>query len=383
MEAGAAVNNIYALIMAGGAGTRFWPWSRAERPKQLLSIDAERALVRRTVARLLPIEAISQISVLTTTALVAATTDVLATPGADGVAEALQGGRVRVLDEPEARGTAACIGLGVLRAMRSGFDGDAVLLALPADHYVGDDVAFREDLRVAVGHAAQQSGVTTLGAPPTRPETGYGYLELESAVLAARSAKTSPQRVRRFVEKPSLERAEAWLAGGRHLWNTGIFAARLGVWREAFAAQLPELTQALEAFAETAGALHDGVYSPEARARYAALQNVSIDVGMMEKMEEVWTVPARFPWSDVGTWGSIDAALPLDGSGNAVRGDGYVLGGEGNVVIADGGRFVAAVGLRDTVIVDVGDAVLVLPKDRAQDVRALVAWLAANRPELL
>lgn len=377
------MNKIYALIMAGGAGTRFWPWSRAERPKQLLSVDAEHALVRRAVARLLPIEGIAEIGVLTTTALVDATTEVLAAPGADGVAEELQQGRVRVLDEPEARGTAACIGLGLSVAARAGFDRDAVLLAIPADHYVGDDAAFREDLRLAASHAAMTPGVTTIGAPPTRPETGYGYLELERPIARTDAAAASPRRVRRFVEKPSRARAAAWLAGGQHLWNTGIFAARIGVWRDAFASQLPELVRGVERFDEAADERVDGAYSPEARARYAALPGVSIDVGVMEKLEEVWTVPARFPWSDVGTWGSIDAALSPDDAGNAVRGDGLVLGGEGNVVIADGGRFVAALGLRDTVIVDVGDAVLVLPKERAQEVRALVAWLAENRPELL
>lgn len=376
------MSDVYAMIMAGGVGTRFWPWSRRERPKQLLSVAAETSLLRRTVARALPLRGLVHIDVVTTASLYSATLAQLQEPGGDGVDRALAEGTVRVVQEPCAKNTAACIGFGLQLALSAGLSDDALLIALPADHFVGDDRAFLQDLETAVAHAAANLVVTTLGVPPTRPETGYGYLELSDASVA--NGAETPLHVRRFCEKPDSERAAQWLVGGKHLWNTGIFVAQLAWWRTAFEAHMPELFLGLQRFASaTIGHDASEPYSEEAAEIYAQLPAKSIDYGVMEDATAVWTVAARFPWSDVGSWEAIPSVMETDAHGNVIRGDALVIDSARNVILAEGQRLVATVGLRDMVVVDTGDAVLVVPRERAQDVRKIVEALAKTREDLL
>lgn len=376
------MNDVYAMIMAGGVGTRFWPWSRRERPKQLLSVAAETSLLRRAVARTLPLRGLAQIDVITTASLYSATLAQLQEAGRDGVDKALEAGTVRVVQEPCAKNTAACIGFGLQLALSAGFSDDALLIALPADHFVGDDHAFLQDLELARAHAETHPGVTTIGVPPTRPETGYGYLELSDA--GAASDGHTPARVLRFCEKPNAERAAKWLIGGKHLWNTGIFVAQLEWWRGAFESHMPELFLGLQRFASATIGHDVGTPFPEDAAEiYAQLPAQSIDYGVMEDAKDVWTVPARFPWSDVGSWEAIPSVMDTDEHGNVIRGDALVIDSARNVILAEGQRLVATVGLRDMVIVDTGDALLVVPRERAQDVRKIVEALAKTREELL
>lgn len=375
------MRDIYAMIMAGGAGTRFWPWSRRDRPKQLLSVAAETSMLRRSVARVLQLEGLAHIDVVTTASLYAVTLKQLQEPGTDGVDRALQEGLLRVVQEPCARNTAACIGFGMQLALNEGFSEQDLLIALPADHFIGDDEAFRRDLTSASRHASTHHGVSTLGVQPTRPETGYGYLELANPAPAERGV---PQHVRRFCEKPDPERAAQWLVEGSHLWNTGIFVAQIGWWRGAFEQHMPELFLGLQRFACAMLSVspNEG-YDSEAVAMYAQLPAQSIDYGVMEKADDVWTFAVHFPWSDVGTWEAIPSVMPTDAHGNVIRGDALVIDSARNVILAEGQRLVATVGLRDMVVVDTGDAVLVVPRERAQDVRKIVEALAADREDLL
>lgn len=382
------------MIMAGGAGTRFWPWSRKDRPKQLLSVAAESSMLRRSVARLLPLSALTHTDVVTTEALYEATYAELAAEGSDGVNQALQSGRVRVLAEPHPRNTAACIGFGWLAAQRFGLPETAVLVALPADHFIGDDHAFRQDLMRAAQHAVKNEGVVTIGVPPSRPETGYGYLELAPHAPAVDNTDAAALPVARFREKPNLELAARWVVEGNHLWNTGIFTATLSWWRQAFSTHMPDLFEGLQRFqtaqeavqapaTQTSTTTEHGAKPTKPADIYAQLPSESVDYGIMEKIDDVWTVAATFPWSDVGTWEALPSVVPCDEFGNVIRGDALVLEGARNVIIAEGGRLVATVGLRDTVVVDTGDAVLVVPRDRAQDVRKIIAHLSECRKDLL
>lgn len=379
---------LHVVIMAGGSGTRFWPWSRRDRPKQLLALMGDVSMLRRSVQRVLRMDDVAQVDVITTKLLYDATNEELRIPAHDQVPSALSDGRVRLIAEPESRNTAACIAFAC--ALHT--DKDAVLVVLPADHFIGDDARFHDDLREAA-RVATTGGVVTIGVPPTRPETGYGYLHVakgcDAAALGGEVGRPSEraQRVRAFCEKPDAERAAAWLLSGEYLWNAGIFVATVGALEAEFRRQMPAMYEgvlAMRALLRDArpDALDDVTHAA-LHALYASLPATSIDYGIMEGAALVWTIQARFPWSDVGTWEAIPSVMATDSHENVLRGQTLVLDSARSVVIGEGGRLVAAIGLRDMVVVDTGDAVLVLPRAHAQDIRKLVDALAPDHEDLL
>ncbi len=342
-----------ALILAGGSGTRFWPLSRKARPKQLLALEGDRSLLQETVDRLHPLVTPADVWICTTEALAAAVREQLPEVPA-----------AQVLAEPVGRNTCPAIGWAV-GAMQAG---DEPIAVLPADHRMADDAAFRAILGRA-GQAVEEHGhVMTLGVTPRWPETGYGYLELGAALA------DGLHHVLRFVEKPDLPAAEAYLAGGRHLWNAGIFVFRGTRLLDLIAQHQPALATGLAEIA---------AYPERAAEIYRTLPAESIDVGIMEKLDDIATLPLDCGWSDLGSWEALYEVLPKDEAGNAVRGDAVTLDSSGNLVVAEAGQ-VALLGVSNLVVVRTGDTVVVLPKDRSQEVRRLVSELEAReRRDLL
>ena len=371
MESPPQSSRIWALILAGGAGTRFWPASRAARPKQLLPLTGGDPLIVETVRRVLPIcGGIGQVLVASGEHLVEAT--VAALPD-------LPTGNLLV--EPVPRNTAPCIGWAAATVART--DPDAVVLVLASDHHIADPERFRAVLTRCIA-SAEDGIITTIGIRPTHPETGYGYIELDAPPVGEHAV-----RAKRFVEKPDRARAEAFLESGRYLWNSGMFIFRARDMLDAIRAHLPELAVALEAF-DQAAAL--GSEKEEVRRRFGALPAVSIDFGVMEHLARIAVVPGEFGWSDVGSWQSAWELASKDARGNAAPDGSVLLNASNNYVVdlrtppampalhgapasASKPRIIALVGVDDLVVVETDDALLVLPRARAQDVKEIVEQL--------
>jgi mannose-1-phosphate guanylyltransferase len=338
----------HAVLLAGGSGTRFWPLSREARPKQFLALTGGGTLLAETYARVLPLVEPGRTWV------------VCGRGHVDGVRASVPA-EVHVVVEPAARNTAPAIGLAAVNALRD--DPDATLLVLPSDHHVGDPEAFRSVLRTAA-RVAQGGDLVTIGIPPTRPETGFGYLR--------RGAQREPgvHAVEAFVEKPDVETARGYLRDPAYSWNAGIFAFRADSLLEAFARHLPQVHEGLSAIAHDPGA---------AETIFLRLPSISIDYGLMEKERRiVLVVGDGLGWSDVGSFAALPDVRSLDARGNAVSGDAIAVECDESVVLSEGGRLVAAVGVRGLCIVDAGDAVLVVPRDRAQEVRRIVEELKSR-----
>lgn len=346
-----------ALILAGGSGTRFWPLSRRQRPKQLLALDAGRSLLRETVERVRPAVGDDGIWVSTTRGLV------------DAVARELpEVPRERILAEPASRNTAPAIGwcLGRMPPELR----DEVVAVLPADHRVADAEGFRAALTAAQGAVRSSDRVLTLGVQPTRPETGFGYLEIGDPLADGDVVR----RVLRFTEKPDAETARELIASGRYLWNAGIFVFRAGRLLQELDRLAPQIGAGLRRIAE----------EPEgAEAVYRELPALSIDYAVMERLEGLATVPLDCGWSDLGSWEALAGELAADEAGNAVQGDVISIDSTGCLLWADEGQ-IAALGLRDLVVVRTGDTVLVIPRERSQEVKRIVEALRERgRDELL
>ena len=334
----------YAVVMAGGSGTRFWPRSRTRTPKQLLAILGGRSMLAQTVTRLTPPISRARILVVTTRTQAAAVRREL--PGID------------LLIEPRSQNTAPAIALAALALHRR--DPTAVMAVLPADHAIRDLSTFRADLRLAFDTAERSDALVTFGIEPTRVETGYGYIRPGAPLRGARGRVA---RVERFIEKPERTRAAALLREGGFLWNAGIFAWRVETILAALRAHLPRVLKPL------AAAVGRG---PRAlAAAYRRLPAVSIDRGVLERASGAVVLRARFAWSDVGSWAALEPFWATGNGSNAVRGRAVPVDSHGCVVDSPA-RLVALLGVDDLVVVDSPDAVLVCRKDRAQDVRVVV-----------
>lgn len=345
--------NAYAVIMAGGQGTRFWPLSRRSRPKQFLTLGpGGRSLLRSTaerVWRMLPPERTFVVTSEEHREQVEAELPEL---------EAHQ-----ILAEPVGRNTAPCIGWAATHLRR--IDESAIMAVLPADHYIGETDAYVETLRRGLD-AATHGDYVTIGIRPTRAETGYGYIEVGSEL------DPGVFRARRFVEKPNRQRAEQFVASGSFLWNSGMFFFMASRILEAIDRHLPGLGEQLRHYDEAA---KRGSEDALVRETYADLPAVSIDHGIMEKVSSVSVVPGSFEWSDLGSWTSAWELASRDEHANVLPDGSIAVRSSGNYVRAPEGKLVALVGVDNLVIVDSGDALLVIPRDRAQDVREIVQTL--------
>ena len=359
---GESPKDVYAVIMAGGAGTRFWPASRETRPKQLLPLAGEtggESLLAATVRRIAPLVPPERVYIATGTKLVEATArDLPRVP------------RANLLAEPVARNTAPCIGWATATIAR--VNPEAIVMVLPSDHFITDEEGFRAVLAKALA-GARAGYMTTIGVVPTRPETGYGYVEVGAAL-----EESGISEVARFVEKPDRARAEGYVAGGKHLWNAGMFFFRAKDMIDAIRSYLPELADGL---ARIDAAAARGDEAGELAAAFPGLPSISIDHGVMEKAKRLAVVPGSFGWNDVGSWESAWELAPKDAAGNALPAGAIAVEATGNLVrdltsTADKAKRVyALVGVSDLVVVETDDAVLVMSRERAQDVKAVVQEL--------
>lgn len=355
-----ASQRLVCAVMAGGAGTRFWPLSRHTTPKQLLQFFGERTLLEATFDRVAPLCPPERRLVVTAAHLAPAVQELLPelAPGA-------------VIGEPVPRNTAPCMAVAALAALQ--LDPESILVLLPADHWIADAEAFRAALSLAA-ERADSGAIVTLGIAPSHPETGYGYIELGGEV------QPGVRRVERFVEKPNLERALQYLAGGRHLWNAGVFVLRADRAWQALNQHVPAITQALS---DLEGHSPASEAWREAFARcFGACPSVSIDYGVMEKESAIEVVRLDAGWSDVGTWQSL-AGMRAEGQENFARGEVVSIDNRDCVLVSQG-PLVAAVGLQGIAVIATADATLVLPADRSQDVREVIEELKRRgRTDLL
>ena len=349
-------HELYAVIMAGGQGTRFWPRSRRKMPKQLLNIVGETTMLEQTVARISPLIPAER------TLVVAGQTY------RDPIRACLpQLPAENFLFEPVGRNTAACVAWAALWVRQRA--SDAVMAVLPADHLIRHEAEFLRVLQVAAVVAQPLNRLVTIGIQPSHPETGYGYIRASEDQLQVDGRPVF--RVAQFVEKPSRHKAEQFLAAGTYVWNSGMFVWRAdSIWLE-LCRHLPQLAHTLEPVtAITAADALAGVLNDV----YPRLPSVSIDVGIMEQAQDVWVVPADIGWSDVGSWRALSDLLEADAQGNVVIGEQRGIDTAG-CFIHSPGKLVATIGLNDLVVIETDDVLLICPKERDQDVRKLVELL--------
>jgi mannose-1-phosphate guanylyltransferase len=337
------------------------------RPKQFLALAGDLPLLTATVRRLPPLARPADTYVVCGPSHAAA---------ARKLVRELPAGNVIV--EPCARNTAPCVGLAALHVAARHPHG--IVAMLPADHHIARPEAFREAIAEAA-RLAEKGHIVTIGIRPHAPETGYGYLKVGAKVPGKVRGRNQARKVERFVEKPDVVTAARYLADGHYLWNSGMFVFRADVILEEIRRAMPVLGEQLEVIQQSIG-------TPRYRRTLARVfpdcPSISIDYGVMEKSQRIVVVPADFGWSDVGSFAALPEVRQVDHLGNLVEGDGLVIDGRNNVVLATRGRPVAVVGLDEVVVVDAGDAILVCRKDRAQDVRKAVDELARRgRDEVL
>jgi mannose-1-phosphate guanylyltransferase / mannose-6-phosphate isomerase len=349
------------VILSGGAGTRLWPLSRELYPKQLLALTGERTMLQQTALRL---------SGLAATAPIVVCNEAHRFLVAEQLRQLHVEPRACVL-EPFGRNTAPAIALAALAALKVAEQGseDPELLVLPADHVIKDVAAFQEAVRVALP-AAQQGKFVTFGIVPVAPETGYGYIQRGEAIPGASGGHV--HSIARFVEKPTLARAQQFLLSGDYLWNSGMFMFKAGCYLEELERHAPQIARYCRKAFESARADLDFI-RVDAKL-FEQCPSDSIDYAVMEKTAAAVVVPLAAGWSDVGSWAALHEACDTDGHGNVARGD-VIVEDSTNCYLYSESRLVAAVGLSDHVVVETKDAVLVAPKSRVQDVKKLVSRL--------
>ncbi len=348
--------HLYALIMAGGGGTRLWPLSRRAHPKQTLRLFGERTMFQLAVDRLRPMLPMAHIFVVTAAEQVPALAEQVPDLPADNF-----------IIEPMGRGTAACIGLSALHLRRR--DPQAVMAVLTADHFIRREETFRRALRAA-HRVATEDYLVTLGIEPTYPATGYGYIERGEALGDVDGFPV--YRVARFREKPDAATAMAFLADGRYSWNSGMFIWKVSRILEEMERLMPDLSATLAALSE---ALERGDYEAQIARLWPQLRKETIDYGVMEHAEQVAVLPVEMGWSDVGSWAAVMTLHERDEAGNISLGNHLAVETERTMVFAEGKRLIATVGVRDLIIVDTDDALLVTTPEASQQVREVVRRL--------
>ncbi|MGA7826476.1 MAG: mannose-1-phosphate guanylyltransferase [Geobacteraceae bacterium] len=347
------------VILAGGSGTRFWPLSRKKTPKQLMSVFSGKSMLQQTVERVLPLKP-ERIFVVTNEVQAEETKRQLA--GFDSHA-------IFVVEEPLARNTAPAIGLAAAIIERQ--DPTSIMVVLPADHFIRDEEEFRATLLRAEAAAADWN-LVTLGIVPSGPETGYGYIEAD---LLQGTHDVLP--VKRFVEKPPREKAIEFVVAGNFFWNSGMFVWRTDVILDRIRTLMPELWAGLSVLDVPSNPGHLHSMKAQVAELYARISSQSIDYGVMEKAAGVVVLPSSFGWSDVGSWSAVPEILPAGLDGNIVMDAGPVVFLDASGCLVRGAdKAVALVGVQDLIVVNTGDALLICPRDRAQDVKKVTEELA-------
>ncbi len=356
-----SLTNFYPVILAGGSGTRLWPRSRREKPKQFLRFNSPHTLLRETYERLLPLTAADRMYVVTNERFVEQVR-----------AELPDLPPENVLGEPEGRNTAPAMGWAAALIARE--HPEAITALFPADHIVTRVDVFQRVLRAAVT-VANTGRIVTLGISPTEPATGYGYIE-RGERLGEHEGFTV-YRLVRFTEKPDRATAERFLQTGRFSWNSGMFIWRADRLLSEIAQHLPDLHAGLE---RILAAWDTPQRDQVVREVWPTLPNTSVDYGIMEHVHDGAVIPVDIGWNDVGSWQAVYQEYPKDDRGNAVEGETLLLDTEGSLVLSNG-RLLALVGMRDVVVVETEDAILICPRDQAQQVRRVVEELKARGKE--
>ncbi len=353
------------VILSGGAGTRLWPVSREAHPKPFIVLPDGQSLLQKTLLRAAALKPES-ILTITNRDYFFITRDAYAEVALD------RGLKLDYLLEPVGRNTAPAIAAGALR-IREKFGDDATMLVLPSDHLIDDVAAFSEAVNAAE-KLTEQGYLVTFGIAPNGPETGFGYIEADQS----RQLSGGGMAVRRFVEKPSREKAEEYLAAGGYYWNSGMFCFRVGEFLDELARSAPELSDAVAtAWQATPKDQTPVALDPES---FATIADISVDYAVMEKAERVAVVPGRFDWSDIGSWQALGDLVAPDSAGNRVQGE-AVLVDASDCYVRSEDRLVAALGVQNLMVVDTPDALLVADRSRVQDVKAIVARLKSSGHE--
>jgi len=352
---------MYIVILAGGSGTRFWPLSRVALPKQLISITGDRSMLQRTVERVLPLKP-KRILIITNHLQAAETEKQMQ------LYDLLP---IDVIAEPVGRNTAPAIGLAA--ALIAARDPSGVMAVLPADHFIKNETALRDTL-VFAAQAASGGSLLTLGIMPSRPETGYGYIEADMTTITAQG----PFQVKRFVEKPPLTEAVRYLSEGNFFWNSGMFIWRADAVLGEMAAYMPTLRAKLEPLLhlDTEGGVG---LNERIAALYQDIESISIDYGVMEKSAKVQMVPVEMGWSDVGSWSALPEVVEPDSTGTVcINAAGHITFDSSDCLIYADGRMVATVGVHNLVVVSTPDAILVCHRELCQDVKKVVEQLGVR-----
>lgn len=345
----------YIVIIAGGKGERFWPQSRAERPKQLLPIVGDSPLLTQTVERVLPIVPADHIYVITSA---------LQEKGVRAVCAGLP--KENIIAEPEGRDTAAAVGLAA--AIIGSRDPDGVFAVLPADHVIHNGKKYQSDLKAAFTAAKSAPVMVTIGITPNEPATGFGYVQRGRIWKTIR--RKPVYEVKRFVEKPDLKTAKKYVKSGSYLWNAGMFVWSVPVVETAIAKFAPELDAGLSLIRT---ALAKGrKLVPVMKKVYPTLQKISVDYALLEKSDNVVVLPSTFDWDDVGAWPAVARHYKPDAAGNVGKGSTLVEQGSGNIVFSEGDHLVTVVGADNLIVVHTANATLVCPIDKADEIKAAV-----------
>ena len=348
---------IFAVIMAGGVGSRFWPRSKERKPKQLIRIFGENTMIQDTVKRLDGLVKNENIFVIT---------------------NKIQKMRVKeqlphipeenIIDEPFGKNTAACIGLASVLVKKK--NPEAVTITLPSDHLIQDDKKFRECLLGAATFADKSKGLVTIGITPTRPETGYGYIQFDD-----NEVDNNIHKVLTFAEKPNLSTARRFIESGDFLWNSGIFIWRVDAILNEMKKYLPEHFDGMTRIENCIGTPD---FERELVNVYGQLKNISIDYGIMEKSDSVFLTKGDFYWNDVGNWEAVYEISEKNDDSNAIVGDVYAANTFGSYIFSPK-KFTATIGVSNLIVIDTNDSLLICHRDNAQDVRQVVDYLKMNK----
>lgn len=341
-----------AVIMAGGRGERFWPKSRNSRPKQFLSLTSDgETMIQKTVKRLLPLVDMNDIYIVTNSAYTSLVREQLPDIPEENI-----------LAEPAPRNTAPCIAFASA-VINQKYD-DAVMLVLPSDHLIANETLYIDTLKKAVSVAEHGENLVTIGITPTYPETGYGYINFGEEQSGA-------YIVERFVEKPDLQTAEKYLDSGKYLWNSGMFIWKISSILTNIKKLMPDIYEGALKIGE---AFNTPDFSDVLTHEFTAFRSESVDFGIMEKAENIYTIPASFGWDDVGSWLAVERINEIDENKNYI--DGNVIAEDTyHTTICGGKRLIATVGIENIIIVDTEDALLVCSKNGTQDVKKIIARL--------
>lgn len=351
---------MYCIIMAGGSGTRFWPRSRDKKSKQFLRLQGNQSLIQSTLKRFHTFIPWDQMFIVSKSS-----------QKEELLQHIFKVPQENILYEPIGKNTAPCIGLAALAVEQK--DKDGVIIVSPADHLIKNRIRFRDTIRTAIELAKNYNSLVTVGIQPTRPSTGYGYIQVDKSLPSGKDSQT--YTVKTFAEKPNLATAERFIESGDFYWNSGIFVFRVSVFLKSVAKYLPELYDSLKEIRKVRSKPN---YEEILQRVYQQIRSISIDYGIMEKASNVLMVKGNFTWDDLGSWEQIYDLSTKDKEGNAVTGDALILDTSNSYIYSSQG-VVAVVGLDNVIVVQDGSRTLVCSRDKVEDVRHIVEKLKRGK----